>query len=224
MNCHPKESLDTNPGEGAAKQSGAATSALLEVGIRDNKSLTNAMGDRTSPHGTYKGELTAAMEELAQDPLVRFIGYGVKIGGRALGTLKNVPDHQLIEMPVAENLMVGFAIGLSLKGFKPVVFIERFDFILNALDAIVNHLDKIETISKGEFRPTMILRIVVGNKTKPLFTGETHTQDFSDAFSRLVNFPTVNLRSAPYIRQLYRNAHEDLPDHSTALIEYKDLM
>jgi pyruvate/2-oxoglutarate/acetoin dehydrogenase E1 component len=119
------------------------------------------------------------MESLAADPLVRFVGYGVRIGGRAQGTLKNVPDSQLIEMPVAENLMVGFAIGLALKGLKPVVFIERFDFILNALDAIVNHLDKIETISRGEFKPAMILRIVVGNKSKPLFTGETHTQDFT---------------------------------------------
>jgi pyruvate/2-oxoglutarate/acetoin dehydrogenase E1 component len=129
---------------------------------------------------SYKEELTASMESLAADPLVRFVGYGVRIGGRAQGTLKNVSDTQLIEMPVAENLMVGFAIGLALKGLKPVVFIERMDFILNALDAIVNHLDKIETISRGEFKPTMILRIVVSEiRQKPLFTGETHTQDFS---------------------------------------------
>src|SRR5438477_13169810 len=129
---------------------------------------------------TYKEALTAAMDELARDPMIRFIGYGVSIG-KAMGTLKNVPDSQLIEMPVAENLMVGFAIGLALKGLKPVVFIERFDFILNALDAVVNHLDKIGDISRGEFRPTIILRVVVGNRQKPLFTGETHTQDFSVA-------------------------------------------
>jgi pyruvate/2-oxoglutarate/acetoin dehydrogenase E1 component len=173
---------------------------------------------------SYKEELTAAMESLAADPLVRFVGYGVRIGGRAQGTLKNVADSQLIEMPVAENLMVGFAIGLALKGLKPVVFIERFDFILNALDAIVNHLDKIATISRGEFKPTMILRIVVGNKTKPLFTGETHTQDFTESVSRLVKFPVVMLPSPGYIRNEYRVAHEGLDRHSTALIEYKELM
>jgi pyruvate/2-oxoglutarate/acetoin dehydrogenase E1 component len=127
-------------------------------------------------------------------------------------------------MPVAENLMVGFAIGLALKGLKPVVFIERFDFILNALDAIVNHLDKIETISRGEFKPTMILRIVVGNKSKPLFTGETHTQDFTDAFHRLVTFPVVRLQCNSQIQYQYRDAHERLHRFSTALIEYKDLM
>ncbi len=175
---------------------------------------------------SYKDELTKAMESLAQDPLVRFVGYGVKIGGRAGGTLKNVSDSQLIEMPVAENLMVGFAIGLSLKGLKPVVFIERFDFVLNAMDAIVNHLDKIESLSHGEFRPAIILRIVIGNRAKPLFTGKTHTQDFTPALKSLVSFPVVGLHDASQIQREYTAAHDGLGrlSTSTALIELKDLM
>src|SRR6185436_5999142 len=173
---------------------------------------------------TYKDELTSVMETLAEDPLVRFVGYGVKIGGRAMGTLKNVPDSQLIEMPVAENLMVSFAIGLSLKGLKPVVFIERFDFILNAMDAIVNHLDKIAEISHGEFTPTVILRIVVGNKDKPLFTGKTHTQDFSFGFRQFVKFPVIQLVKPEEITFQYKAAHAFLGRRSTALVEYKDLM
>ncbi len=173
---------------------------------------------------SYKDELTKATELLAQDPLIRFVGYGVKIGGRAGGTLKNVPDSQLIEMPVAESLMVSFAIGLSLKGLKPVVFIERFDFILNALDAIVNHLDKIETISHGEFKPTIILRIVVGNSRKPLFTGKTHTQDFSVALRALVSFPVIQLQSAHEIAGAYEVANRLFGRESTALVEYKDEM
>jgi len=173
---------------------------------------------------TYKDELTAAMDALAVDPLVRFVGYGVKIGGRAMGTLKNVPDSQLIEMPVAESLMVSFGIGLSLKGLKPVIFVERFDFIMNAMDAIVNHLDKIAEISHGEFTPTVILRIVVGNKDKPLFTGKTHTQDFSFGFRQFVKFPVIQLVQTSEIVTQYQSAYKFLDWHSTALVEYKDLM
>ncbi len=176
------------------------------------------------PSLSYKDELKKAMEQLALDPLVRFIGYGVKIGGRALGTLSNIPDDQLIEMPVAENLMVGFAIGLSLKGLKPVVFIERFDFWWNAGDAIVNHLDKIEKISRGEFKPTVILRIVVGNRQKPLFTGMTHTQDYSPSLRSAVSFPVIGLTDPNQIAVHYKTAHMMLPIQSTALVEYKDLM
>jgi len=172
---------------------------------------------------SYKDELTAAMDALASDPLVHFVGYGVKIG-RAMGTLKNVPDSQLIEMPVAENLMVGFAIGIALKGLKPVVFIERFDFICNAMDAIVNHLDKIAEISHGEFKPTMILRIVVGNRQKPLFTGRTHTQDLSPMLRSAVSFPVIGLHDASQIAVQYQAAHRHLGENSTALVEYKDLI
>ncbi len=172
---------------------------------------------------SYKDELTKAMEFLAQDPLVRFVGYGVKIGGRAGGTLKNIPDWQLVETPVAENLMAGAA-ATSLLGFKPVVFFERFDFVLNAMDGIVNHLDKMNPLSHGEFKPTMILRIVVGNSRKPLFTGKTHTQDFSVALRALVSFPVVQLQDAGMIVPMYKATRDNFEQHSSALIEYKDLM
>lgn len=174
---------------------------------------------------TYKEALTAAMIDLATDPAVRFIGYGVKIGGRAHGTLKSVSDSQLVETPVAENLMVGLAIGMSLAGLRPVVFIERFDFILNALDAIVNHLDKIETMSRGQFKPAVILRVVVGNKDKPFFTGATHTQDFTETVRDMVKFAVYRLDDAFDVNDCYPAARKNqLRGRSSMLVEYKDLL
>jgi pyruvate/2-oxoglutarate/acetoin dehydrogenase E1 component len=178
---------------------------------------------------TYKESLTQAMTDLAKDPLVRFIGYGVRVGGRAAGTLAGVAESQLIETPVAENLMVGMATGMALAGLRPVVFIERMDFILNAMDAIVNHLDKIEVLSQGQFRPSVILRVVVGNRTKPLFTGVTHVQDFTDAISKMVSFPVVSLAKPEEIVPQYRVAYQTIAAEGAArksymLVEYKDLL
>ena len=174
---------------------------------------------------TYKGQLTAAMNLLATDTATRFIGYGVKIGGRAAGTLSAVPDCQLVETPVAENLMVGLATGMSLAGLKPIVFIERMDFILNALDAIVNHLSAARDISCGEFTPAAILRVVVGNKTKPLYTGPTHVQDFTDSVRAMVNFPVLKLTSPDEIVPAYQDALDALSlGRSTMLVEMKDLL
>jgi pyruvate/2-oxoglutarate/acetoin dehydrogenase E1 component len=181
---------------------------------------------------TYKESLAAAMTELARDPLVRFIGYGVKVGAIAGKGFGGVNPAQLVETPVAENLMVGMAIGMSLAGLRPVVYIERMDFILNALDAIVNHLDKIGQMSHGEFKPAIILRVVVGNKTKPLYTGATHVQDFTGALREMVTFPVITLDkpvgSEPIeieIGKHYRFAHERLAQgESTMLVEYKDLI
>jgi pyruvate/2-oxoglutarate/acetoin dehydrogenase E1 component len=169
---------------------------------------------------SYKDELTKANTKLAGYPNVRFVGYGLK-KGRALGTLKNVKDEQIIEMPVAENLMMGFAIGLSLKGYLPVVFIERMDFLMNAMDAMVNHLDKIAKISHGEFHPKVIIRCIVGNTKKPLYTGATHTQDLTDGIRKMVSFPVWNMKDEGDIEVFYDLASKTFD--SVMLVEYKDL-
>lgn len=178
---------------------------------------------------TYKQAITFAMTELAADPAVCFVGYGIT-HGKAMGTLANVNPAQLIETPVAENLMVGLATGLALRGRKPVVFIERCDFLLNAMDAIVNHLVKIDLMSRGEFKPAIILRIVVGNSQKPLFTGETHIQDFSDVLWRMTgrNMETIALRHSNEhnhnMPHLFSGAIDSMERGiSTAFFEYKDL-
>jgi pyruvate/2-oxoglutarate/acetoin dehydrogenase E1 component len=156
---------------------------------------------------TYKEALTQANSQLADD------------------NKKQVPASQIVETPVAENLMIGLAIGMALKGLKPVVFIERMDFILNALDSIVNHLDKIKMISGGEFSPAAIIRVVVGNKNKPLYTGITHVQDHSAALRHLVSFPVVGIRDAEAVAEVYAEAKAcQNRGVSTIIVEYKDLI
>lgn len=171
---------------------------------------------------TYKAELRRAMAVMGQDPSTVFIGYNVGCGGLANGTLIDVSPAQRIETPVAENLMVGMAIGMSLAGHKPIVYIERFDFILNAMDALVNHLDKIKLLSDGHFNPHVILRVVVGGTQAPLFTGPTHTQDFTQALRAFVQFDILELKHPSQIKELYHRAWERISVASTMLIEYRD--
>lgn len=168
---------------------------------------------------TYKESLVKAMDELAQDRRRLFIGYNTRFGSRANGTLLNVPIDQCIETPVAESLMGGMAVGLSLNGFRPLVYFERFDFILNALDAIVNHLDKMDMMSGGQFSPKAIIRVVIGSKTAPLFTGPTHTQDFTEAMRKLVKFDVIELKRGLSPHEVYRQAK----DKSAMIIEYREL-
>lgn len=171
----------------------------------------------------YKAQITDAMTDIAKrDKDIVFVGYNVRYG-RFGGTLSGVQEEQLIETPTAENLMTGIGIGLSITGRKPVICFERFDFVLNALDAIVNHLDKIDAISNGEFKPFAVLRIVVGNKEKPLFTGIPHTQDFFDALEKLVSFPVLKVTQTN-VDWAWSIAFSDLQvGKSVALVEYKDM-
>jgi len=170
---------------------------------------------------TYKESIIIATDKLAANPKTIFIGYNV-VKGRANGTFKNVPEKQLYETPVAENLMAGIAIGLSLEDYLPVLYFERFNFILNALDSIVNHLDKFNDLSHGEYSPKVIIKAVVGGTKTPFFTGSTHTQDFTEAISKMVNFDVIKLPlNANKIAEIYKNAAES--HKSTLIIEEVDL-
>lgn len=172
---------------------------------------------------SYKAALRESMMLLGRDPLTRFVGYGLKTGHEK-SSFAGVPAGQIQDFTVAEGLMTSAAIGMSLAGLKPIVYFERFDFVLNALDAIVNHLDACRFISNGEFRPTAILRIVVGNRENPLFTGHTHTRDHSGALRNMVNFPVLCVHTASEVMAAYEYAYTNLRNLSCAIVEYKDLI
>ena len=153
----------------------------------------------------FKDAVTQGMTELGDEGAI-FIGYSI-IPGDAMGTLKDVPQDQKIETPVAENLMVGLAIGMSFEGFKPVVYFERHDFMLVAADAIGNHVDKIERISHGEFKVPIVLKTVVDDGGL-FYSGPTHSQDFTNVFRELVDFPVLHPESPEEALDMYRYAKD----------------
>jgi len=138
---------------------------------------------------SYKDAVAQSMQELSIANAI-FIGYNVARGD-AMGTLKNVPVDRKLETPVAENLMAGLAIGMSFEGFLPVLYFERHDFMLVAMDAIVNHIDKIERISHGEFTAPVIIRAVTAD-AGPFYSGITHSQDFTKMLREAVSFPVID--------------------------------
>ena len=117
----------------------------------------------------YKDAIKLSMNEFAKDEKAMFLGYNTKMANQALGTLTDVPKDKIIETPLAENLMAGLSIGLSLSGYKPILYFERFDFILNALDAIVNHLDKIDKIYKSVDFINLAKKLGTFNKSRQIY-------------------------------------------------------
>ena len=171
---------------------------------------------------SYREELCKAMSWLGEQPNCWAIGYNTKYS-RAGGTLQGFPGERIIEMPLAEALMTGVAIGLSLDGRIPLLWFERCDFLTLAMDQIVNHLSKLKLLSSGIHSPAVLIRCVVGNKDKPLFTGPTHCQNFSRAFLELVDFPVIQLQWESSIMKEYEKAYRRaLNGTSTMLVEFKD--
>jgi len=154
---------------------------------------------------SYKEAMNLAMKELGDQGAI-FIGYNVAKGD-AMGTLKEVSAEQKLETPVAENLMSGLAIGMSFEEFLPVLYFERHDFMMVAMDAIVNHIDKIERISHGEFQVPVIIRAVTADGG-PFYSGITHSQDFTEVLKAAVTFPVYDPKSGKEILEAFRNARD----------------
>lgn len=126
------------------------------------------------------------MRMLAAQPGAYFIGQGVAADGVAtFDSLDGVPMEQRLELPVVEELQMGMGIGLALQGFLPVLIYPRIDFLLRAADQLVNHLDKLEEMSRGQFKPKVIIRTRVGSRA-PLDPGPQHRQNHTEAFRHML--------------------------------------
>jgi pyruvate/2-oxoglutarate/acetoin dehydrogenase E1 component len=168
----------------------------------------------------YKDELIRSMTFLGEDQRTIFLGQSVKYTGNAIyNTLETVDDSKKIETPVFEDVQMGLSIGLALNGFIPITIYPRFDFLLLASNQLVNHLDKIEFMSKGKMRPRVIIRTSIGPKT-PLDGGPQHTADYTKSFkAMLTNTKVVSLNEPKEIFPAYEEALLGNEFHSTLIIE-----
>lgn len=72
-------------------------------------------------------------------------------------------DHRVRATPIAEQSIVGAAIGLALGGYRPVAEVMFFDFVTLATDQLVNHAAKLRYMSGGHTPAPITLRTVVGS-------------------------------------------------------------
>ncbi len=162
------------------------------------------------------------MELLGQHPKTIFIGQAVAYKGTALThQVKNFPEEKLLELPVAEEFQAGVALGLALEGYIPVSMYPRMNFIILAMNQIVNHLDKWEAMSVGESKPKVIMKAVVGSQY-PLDPGHQHKANYTESFrSACTNIDIVELLYPEQIVPAYEKALQS--ERSTLIIEHGDL-
>ena len=91
---------------------------------------------------------------------------------------------------------MGMSTGLALMGYVPISCYPRFDFLLLAMNQLVNHLDKIRIMSDQQFKPKVIIRTSVGSK-KPLNGGPQHTQDYTEQFKKILTEVKVVYLKSP---------------------------
>lgn len=171
----------------------------------------------------YFEELKKSMEFLSKFEETIFVGQAVEFPGTAMfNTLKDINKKKRLELPVAEEMQMGLCIGLSLNGKIPISIYPRWNFLLLAVNQLVNHLDKISSMSNGEVQPKVIIRTSIGSE-RPLHPQEQHTGDYTEAFKKiLTNIEIIRLEEPKDIFKAYKKAYLRKDGKSTILVEYGD--
>ncbi|MDT9593290.1 alpha-ketoacid dehydrogenase subunit beta [Nocardioides zeae] len=78
------------------------------------------------------------------------------------GLQKDFGDRRVMDSPLAESGIVGTAIGMAMRGYRPVVEIQFDGFVYPAYDQIVSQLAKMSYRSKGRVRLPVVIRIPFG--------------------------------------------------------------
>lgn len=169
----------------------------------------------------YGDELVKAMRMLGEVPTSIFLGQSVRYPGHIMtGTLLGVvPDEKLLELPVFEETQLGMSFGLLLEGYHPVVSVfPRMDFLLLAMNQLVNHLDKWREMSHGQFTTGgLLIRTMVGS-IYPLYPGPQHCHDHTAALRlMLTDVDVVTLTEPTHIQPAYMRALHS--SRATILVE-----
>ena len=171
----------------------------------------------------YKNELVRAMEWLATKPDTVFTGQAIGMSGHAISnTMVNVPQDKRVELPVFEETQMGIATGMAMTGWVPITCYPRFDFFILSLNQLINHLDKIQDMSKGDMKPKVIIRVAVGSKV-PFSAGPQHTQNHTEAIRQmLTEVEVVELIEPEQIFEAFQTAYEREDGKSTLIIEHAE--
>ena len=109
---------------------------------------------------------TALTEEMASDPRVLVLGEDIgTLGGvfRATeGLLERYGPERVVDTPMAELSIAGIAVGLAMKGLRPVAEIQFADFIHAAADHILGEAAKIRYRSGGDWSCPLVIRTAYG--------------------------------------------------------------
>jgi len=105
-------------------------------------------------------------QALAKDKHVFVMGQGVDdptgMFGITLDLHKKYGGDRVFDTPLSENALTGIGIGAALDGMRPVYLHNRPDFLMLAMDQIVNHASKWSYMFGGKVKVPMVIMAVIG--------------------------------------------------------------
>ncbi len=143
--------------------------------------------------------INEALRQMMESDLSVFvIGQGVKspwyVGNTAKGLLEQFGDERVIDTPVSENAVTGAAVGASLAGMRPVVVHPRMDFMMYAMDPIINEAANWHYMSGGMASAPLVVWGIINRGGEQ---AAQHSQAFHATFAHIPGLKVV-MPSTPH--------------------------
>jgi pyruvate dehydrogenase E1 component beta subunit len=120
------------------------------------------------------------------------MGLGVSdpkgVFGSTNGLQEEFGPQRIFDIPVCENTIIGIMNGASMQGMRPIMVNQRMDFILYAMDQIVNHSAKWKWMFGGAQNLPIVIRAIVG---RGWGQGPQHSQSLHAIFAHIPGLKVV---------------------------------
>jgi len=147
----------------------------------------------------YSLAINEALHQLMEsDKSVFLIGQGVKspwyVGNTCRGLIEKFGTERVIDTPVSENAITGAAVGAAIAGMKPIVVHPRMDFMLFAMDPIINQAANWHYMCGGESNVPIVIWAIINRGGEQ---AAQHSQALHSIFAHVPGLKVV-MPSNPY--------------------------
>ncbi|MEQ1884618.1 MAG: transketolase C-terminal domain-containing protein [Bryobacteraceae bacterium] len=147
---------------------------------------------------------------LKSDPRAFVIGQGLWSPWYAGSSLEDLDREfgrdRIVDSPVSENAVTGLAVGAALAGLRPIVFHPRMDFMLLAVDPIVNQAANWSYLFAGQVGVPLVIRAVINRGGEQ---GAQHSQALHSMFMHVPGLKVVMPANAYDAKGLLFAAFDD---------------
>lgn len=162
----------------------------------------------------------ALKEEMRRNPLVFALGEDIGRMGGLFGVTTGLADefgaHRVIDTPISESAIAGAGIGAALVGTRPVMEFQFLDFIMIAMDQIVNHAALYRYMTNGMVSVPVVMRAPICGG---IGIGAQHSKSLEAWFVHVPGIKVVMPSTAADAKGLLKSAVRD--DNPVLFLEHR---